>query len=64
MFSTVSSGYAGSSNPSANTGAAIDVTNDGNITAVDETNVTIKSVSNRRIGGGLTYTMIAIVLNK
>lgn len=64
MYSAVAVGYKGGSNPSSNVGASAASTDDGYISAVDETNVTIKSASNRRIGGGLTYTMIAIVLDK
>lgn len=62
-YATVPSGYAGGINTNIGYSATLSSTNDGYITAVDETNVTINSVNNKRIGGGLVYTMYAIVLD-
>lgn len=63
MYATVSSTYTGESNPDNSPVAArTPVTDDGYITMVDATSVTINAAANRRIGGGLTYTWFAIRL--
>ena len=62
-YSAVPASYAGGTNPTTNVAGSLAVGGDGNITNVDATNVTINAKGTRRIGGGLTYTMIAIVLD-
>lgn len=61
-YGTVATTYTGGTNTSSITGAEISSTNDGHIIDVGSSTFSIKAVSNRRIGGGLTYTWIAIRL--
>lgn len=63
-YCTVSNAYAGSSDPSNNVSGSLALTDDGYISSVDATNITINCASNRLLGAGLTYTWIAIVLDK
>lgn len=60
----VSNSYTGTLNPSTNMANSLLSNDDGYISAVDATNVTINCASNRVLGAGLTYTWIAIVLDK
>lgn len=61
-FATVSTTYTGGSNTSTQFATSPVSTDDGYISVVDDTGVTINAASNRRLGGGLTYTWIAIRL--
>lgn len=63
-YCAVPTTYKGSLNPSANYSNSLASTDDGYISSVDATNITINCESNRLLGAGLTYTWIAIVLDK
>lgn len=62
-YQTVPATYDGSEGgENAPSGGALASTNDGFISSVDSSSVTINAAANRRIGGGLTYSWIAIRL--
>lgn len=62
MYTTVSADYAGESFSTTNVASTMGSTDDGHITSVDDTKFTVKFVSNRRCGGGLVYSWLAIRL--
>lgn len=63
-YCAVDTSYTGTRNPATNVANSLASTDDGYISTVDATNVTINCAGNRVLGAGLTYTWIAIVLDK
>lgn len=63
-YCTVSVSYTGTDDPTSSISGSLASSDDGFISAVDSTNVTINCAVNRLLGAGLTYTWIAIVLDK
>ena len=63
VYQTVPATYDGTDGgENSPTAAILSNTNDGFISTVDSSSVTINAANNRRVGGGLTYSWIAIRL--